>query len=401
MCLAGFLDRKIDDRNMALLTECKKAMATRDPSDSVAPRRRWLRFSLRTFLIVVTLFGAWLGIRLHHAEKQKRAVEALEVDGNVRFAHQRVRDLKYRDPYDLQQELGVPIWLRKLAGDDFFQRVSAVYLFEDASDDDLIHLAPLDSLELLRFVGGAPKITDAGLSHLPRPDRLVILSASGTSLGDQFVKRLAGAKRLQHLGIGWTQVTDESFRTLRGLDQLTILGIRNTAIGDVGLEALQEMTSLERLQLEETRVTDAGLVNLVSCRSLVALRLDNTAISDAGLAHLAQLSKLRLIGLHGTRVRGPGLVHVAPHVRSLILNGTPLDDEGLKHLSAAKGLERLSLEETAITDAGLAHLHGLAALRFVSLYGAAVTAEGIRQLKQAIPGLIVRVDAPEHNMDWH
>jgi hypothetical protein len=346
------------------------------------------------------LFGAWLGIRLHRAEKQKRAVAGLEKVANIRYAHQRERDLKYLDAFNLQKEPSVPLWLRKLAGNDFFQRVAAVYVTEDSSDEDLIHLAPLDSLELLNFVGGAPKITDAGLSHLPRPDRLVIFSASGTSLGDQFVKRLAGAKGLRQLGIGWTRVTDESFRTLRGLDQLTILGIRNTSIGDVGLEALQDMTALERLQMEETRITDAGLVNLEPCSSLIALRLDNTSISDVGLKHLAQLSRLRLISLQGTRVRGPGLVHVAPHVRSLILNGTPLDDEGLRHLSAAKGLERLSLEETAITDAGLAHLHGLPALCIVSLHGTGVTAEGIRQLKQAIPGLTVRFDSPEHNMDW-
>jgi hypothetical protein len=33
------------------------------------PKRRWFRFSLRTFLIAITLFGAWLGWNIFEAKK--------------------------------------------------------------------------------------------------------------------------------------------------------------------------------------------------------------------------------------------------------------------------------------------------------------------------------------------
>ena len=41
-------------------------------------RRRWLRFSLRTFLLVLTGLCIWLGVNVNQAQQQKEAVAALE-----------------------------------------------------------------------------------------------------------------------------------------------------------------------------------------------------------------------------------------------------------------------------------------------------------------------------------
>ncbi|MCH7726300.1 MAG: hypothetical protein IH991_07455 [Planctomycetes bacterium] len=45
-------------------------MATEPPK----PKRRWLRYSLRTFVVVLTVFGVWLGLLVHRVNKQKEAV---------------------------------------------------------------------------------------------------------------------------------------------------------------------------------------------------------------------------------------------------------------------------------------------------------------------------------------
>ena len=41
----------------------------------IKPKRRWFQFSLRTFLIAVTLFGGWIGWNLHEVRQRKQALE--------------------------------------------------------------------------------------------------------------------------------------------------------------------------------------------------------------------------------------------------------------------------------------------------------------------------------------
>ena len=53
-------------------------------------RRRWLRFSLRTLFIVVTLLCVWLGIQVNAARRQREAVTAiLNIGGKFSFDYQR------------------------------------------------------------------------------------------------------------------------------------------------------------------------------------------------------------------------------------------------------------------------------------------------------------------------
>jgi hypothetical protein len=49
-----------------------------------APRRRWFRFSLRTMLVVVTVFGCWMGyqvnwIRERHAAFRDRRLQITRI----------------------------------------------------------------------------------------------------------------------------------------------------------------------------------------------------------------------------------------------------------------------------------------------------------------------------------
>src|SRR5436190_13501185 len=43
-------------------------------------KRRWLRFSLRTFLIVVTAFGGWLGWNFYEVRERARWVDSLRAN---------------------------------------------------------------------------------------------------------------------------------------------------------------------------------------------------------------------------------------------------------------------------------------------------------------------------------
>ena len=48
-------------------------------------RRRWLQFSIRTLLVLVTLLCVALSLWIVPAERQRRAVEAIEKLGGIVF----------------------------------------------------------------------------------------------------------------------------------------------------------------------------------------------------------------------------------------------------------------------------------------------------------------------------
>jgi len=44
-------------------------------------KRRWLRYSLRTFLVVLTVFCVWLGALVYRVNKQREAVQWVKDHG--------------------------------------------------------------------------------------------------------------------------------------------------------------------------------------------------------------------------------------------------------------------------------------------------------------------------------
>jgi hypothetical protein len=289
------------------------------PTKPARPPRRWLRFSLRTFLLLVTVLCIWLGLKVNEALRQKRAVEALEALGaQIAYAHQRVKN-----GFDTKIDLNVPSWARAVLGDDFFRTVTSVSFLprftEDRNetlpysitDNDLACLADLPWLEQF-FVVDAP-ISDAGVAHLANPDRLLRFVAVSTHIGDATLKRLALATRLDRIQVDDTRITDEGLLALGGLENLKILGLGDTRISDEGLEVIREMTALEYLVLARTDITNTGL------------------------AHLRESNKLMILYLHGTRVTDEGLVHLhgLPMLSRVLLNETQVTPEGIAKLKAA------------------------------------------------------------------
>ena len=99
--------------------------------------RRWLQFSLRTFLVLFTVCSIWLGVATHRMREQRDAVMAIEaLGGTVSYDWQYDRLLDEvvfaRRP---RKQPGAPAWLRRLVGDDFFQEVIGVAFFRSPSGD--------------------------------------------------------------------------------------------------------------------------------------------------------------------------------------------------------------------------------------------------------------------------
>ena len=225
---------------------------TPTPTEGLPRRRRRFMISLRSMMILVLVFGGWLGWFVRRVQVQHDAVAAVKnAGGSV------VYDLEWRNagpnPYRKSwvpdwlggDQAWIPKWVLSGSRIDYFGNVVSVSLIPSrvndpkaANDDTLALVGRLDRLQDLRLTSSA--VTDAGLAHL------------------------------------------------RGLTDLRDLQIGRTQVGDVGTAQIKRLTSLRSLYIADTQVTDAGLVHLRALTNLRILYLSGTKVTDDGVLALEQ-----------------------------------------------------------------------------------------------------------------
>lgn len=90
-------------------------------------------------------------------------------------------------------------------------------------------------------------------------------------------------------------------------------------------------------------------------------------------------------------VNDDSLYYVAglTEIKQLYMGKAQITDSGLGFLTGLTHLELLNLTGQPITDRGLVHLHGLKNLRTLFLAKTNVSDTGVRELRRAIPGLVI------------
>jgi hypothetical protein len=114
----------------------------------------------------------------------------------------------------------------------------------------------------------------------------------------------------------------------------------------------------------------------LGCAAYLKSRVDQFSALERALARVAG-GDIRVVG---NRLQGTG------GVWSIVLQGTPLDDDGLlalqKTLEGLPELKYLYLSGTNISDAGLAGLENLGELRFIDLSYTRVSDRGLVHLRR-------------------
>jgi hypothetical protein len=173
------------------------------------PRRRWLRFSLRTLLVGVTLLCVALGFWVNGAQRQRRAVAAVWAIGS------RVEvQYDYQAPgAAVEGELPAPDWLCRLLGVDYFAEMTSVLIPTGSTDATAAHMGGLPALVVLSLDGAA--VSDAGLAHLSGLTRLRVLAFEDAQVTDAGLEHLRGLTNLEELYLYGSQVTDEGWVRLQ------------------------------------------------------------------------------------------------------------------------------------------------------------------------------------------
>ena len=186
------------------------------------PKRRLLRFSLRAMLVVLTVFGVWLGVQVNRANKQRAVVRWVTENGGAVGYHWQWSE------YGNKTE---PDWLRQQIGDDYFRSVVEVNL-DHTNVHKVSPLAELGELKLLLLRDTQVK----DLSPLARMTKLEDLGLRGTTVSD--LSPLSNLSSLKYLSIDGNQVDD--LTPLVGLSRLENLYIKGTQVTDEQISELQK-----------------------------------------------------------------------------------------------------------------------------------------------------------------
>jgi hypothetical protein len=254
-------------------------------------------------MLLVLVFGVWLGWRVNKAREQREAVAAVaKYGGWVHYDHEFVNGklTPGGKPW-------APRWLRRSIGDEYFQEVRQVSLVYDdstgkrydatnvkACDDVLARVSGLPGLKVLLLK--ETQATDEGLRQVGAMKGLEELFVwDAVSVTDAGVAHLAGLGRLKNVHISKSKITDESLALLSGLPRIETLSLQDNHFSDAGLARLKGKGRLKRLAIGigDVRVTEAGVAFLKDCKSLELLDLQHSKVSDDGLEHLRGLSTLR------------------------------------------------------------------------------------------------------------
>ena len=204
-------------------------------------KRRWLQFSLRGLLLLVTLGCLALAPRVNRAHRDRQAL------GLMRRVPCKSL-LVYYDYHDITPAGGAyiytpkpgPEWARRLVGDEYFMRIEQVYLRGRAVKDE--HLACLE-----------PLVGD-----------LHGLSLQSSSVGVNGLRYLTKFKALRRLDVSniWPRLDRCAIDELTQLPDLRYLCLRDADLDDKDVQPLTRLANLQILDLSGTNVTPNGLCRL-------------------------------------------------------------------------------------------------------------------------------------------
>ena len=158
------------------------------------PKRRWLRYSLRTMLVVMLVLSVWLGWMANKAARQREAVALVrQLRGSVIYndgSNRGVINGIIPPPAVVVETPPSEGLLHDILGHDWFYDVWIVGLIgTEVTDDQLGTIA--EGLPGIEFIDlEATTITDAGIEHLSCLKKLGTLDVERTNVSANAIAEL-------------------------------------------------------------------------------------------------------------------------------------------------------------------------------------------------------------------
>lgn len=309
------------------------------------------RLSLKTLLVLATLFCLFVGWRATAYIRHRHAIDALLAGGI---------ELSY--PHAVEQPSSLVDRLRKAIGPHPWLMTPNQIRIDDA---DVNHetLANLEELHGIEHVSvGSPHGDAEILSLLGSRSELRSVVLEGeqtpTKADSDGLSALSEASQLQMLALVNVPLPSTGLAFLSGCPQLEELAVAGIPVDDGHLSTIANCYQLKHLAFPGAEVSGHGLQQLESLPRLAYLDLRDANVSGSGYEAIGRLHPLEVLGLAGSNVADENLVHFYDlhHLRVLDLSRTAITDEGLKYLKVLTSLESLKLGETNLSDAAIDQL---------------------------------------------
>jgi hypothetical protein len=169
----------------------------------------------------------------------------------------------------------------------------------------------------------------------------------------------ANENRLETLRFENMDVPAEDIENLALFPEIRSIEFLSATLSDRACEALGSLAHLVSIQFEECCNVDNSVCRAVGdLRGLQRLRLDGSRVNDDGVRQLRQFDSLEEIGLNDTQVTSNSLKHLAQfhRLQALSVSNTVVDDAGLRCIQQLTHIWGLGLNNTKITDVGFLEL---------------------------------------------
>lgn len=185
------------------------------------------------------------------------------------------------------------------------------------------------------------EITGVGLSYLA-DSGLTELICDQIEITDEGLAAISQIRTLRHLVIRQnSKITDRGITKLPKLSRLVSLDLRTTGITDDAIDSIVKCKSIECLDLSKTLVTMKGVRKLVNMPKLSKLLLNDCKIRNdlTGIEELGP--KLELLAVGGLKLGDRQLARVAkfPKLSSLDFSQNLITDIGLQYVERIPSLK--------------------------------------------------------------
>ena len=294
------------------------------------PRRRWLRFTLRGFMIFVLLVCVWLARVVNQVHLQRQIWAELERSGGSPHFETDLDEngREVENPNELDEDPGL---LDQLLGG----LLGEVYYFPIAGADFPDSPPTTEALDLLARL---PKVsalsfraTGIRIANLKKIKRLPGLRSLGISeANDAILKEISDLSDLRCLYVAGPELTNSGIRHIGRLKNLRELAIGGDNLTGVAFRSLVALKNLQDLHVSSTTLTRADLMDIARLKNLRGLSLEGFT-ADPDLAPLESLHNLRRLELRDHNVRWASLLPLRKSLPDL---------ETITHRSNGRSVER-------------------------------------------------------------
>jgi hypothetical protein len=356
------------------------------------------RFSLRTFLILVTAIAVVVGIartvhvRIYEAaERHQEAIELLKYGYSV--SHDGNRSTKKKPTLFVSLA-------RKWIHPHAYAEAQKAYLTEwEHGRGEVGRLKDLYGLHDIRGSIDTLSLKEASeIRAIPALDELNLTVTGHADEGA--IALLASSPRLKQLWLGGP-VDDKIIDAIRRNQCLKHVHLHSTAFSSELMKLLCKSQSIEHFAFSELEASAEMLAPLSRMRNLRELGLSNSTLSQASLDQLSTLSLTNIyLDNKGEVDWSPKPLARIPSLKSVIVHGKCRRTEGdIASFADCPHLEQLILSELQVDAASLRSIEKITTLKSVAFAGE-LPEELAQQFVDEIPGRELTL-YPEGLREWH